>query len=163
MRRYIAGSAPWILVITLACGGEGGGETVETPQAPAAAEPAAPAPAPAAAEPAAPAQAPAPADLPEGVTAEMVQAGSTLFAGSVCTACHGPQGGGVQGIGPDLTDSTWLTGDGSFASIAQVITEGVPVPVEHPGPMPPMGGNLGLTVQQVRELAAYVYSISRAG
>jgi len=101
--------------------------------------------------------------LPSGVTQEMVQAGSTAFATSVCSACHGPQATGAQGIGPNLTDQTWLNTDGSYESIVQVINTGVAQPKESPTPMPPKGGNSAMTEQQVRELAAYIYSRSHGG
>ena len=101
--------------------------------------------------------------LPAGVTQEMVQAGSTMFGTSICASCHGPQATGVQGIGPDLTDQTWLNGDGSFESIVQIINTGVPQPKEAPTPMPPKGGNTALTDQQVQQLAAYIYSRSHGG
>jgi hypothetical protein len=42
----------------------------------------------------------------------------------------------------------------------QVVTNGVPQPKQHPAPMPPKGG-APLTDQQVRAVAAYVFSISR--
>jgi len=98
--------------------------------------------------------------LPEGVTAEMAQAGATLYTGGTCAGCHGPQGQGAPGIGPSLADATWLNGDGSFESIVQLITDGVPTPKEHPGPMPAKGGNATLTDEQVRQIAAHVYQLS---
>jgi mono/diheme cytochrome c family protein len=102
-------------------------------------------------------------DLPAGVTPDMVQAGSSMFATSVCGACHGPQGAGVPGVGPNLTDDAWLNVDGGFESIVQVINDGVPQPKESATPMPPKGGNAGLTDEQVRQLAAYIYAQSHDG
>ena len=103
------------------------------------------------------------AALPPGVTQEMVQAGSTAFGTSVCAACHGPAGAGMQGLGPNLTDQTWLNTDGSYDGIVQVINTGVAQPKEAQTPMPAKGGNTALTDPQVRQLAAYIYSRSHGG
>lgn len=40
-----------------------------------------------------------------------------------CAACHGPDGGG--GIGPNLTDSYWIHGNGSLLDLVQVVSDGV--------------------------------------
>jgi mono/diheme cytochrome c family protein len=102
------------------------------------------------------------AQLPEGVTPEMVTAGQQIFAGvGICMTCHGPDATGTP-LAPNLTDQTWINVDGSYEQIVQLVTTGVPQPVEHPSPMPPMGG-AQLTEQQIREVAAYVYSLSHGG
>jgi cytochrome c oxidase cbb3-type subunit 3 len=49
-------------------------------------------------------------------------AGAEIF-GQYCAACHGASATG--GIGPDLTDATWIHG-GTLADITRTITEGVP-------------------------------------
>ena len=49
--------------------------------------------------------------------------------------------------------------DGSWAGIAKTITEGVAQPKKYRSPMPAMGG-AQLTPQQVKEVAAYVWSTS---
>jgi mono/diheme cytochrome c family protein len=150
MNRSTAWGTALCFAAAMACGGGEDAEMeAEGPEAPPAA-----APAPAPTTPA------APGNLPEGVTAEMAAAGATLYAGGVCAACHGPTAEGVQGLGPNLTDATWLNIDGSFESIVQVITNGVPTPKEAAGPMPPKGGNASLTDEQVRQLAAHVYAVS---
>ena len=99
-------------------------------------------------------------DLPEGVTQEQAQQGRQLFTGSGgCAACHGPNATGTQ-LAPDLTDAEWINISGrNFDEIVQLIHTGVPQPKQHPGPMPPMGGQ-NLTEEQVQALAAYVYGIS---
>lgn len=100
------------------------------------------------------------ADLPEGVTQEQFQEGRQLFTGQgACHACHGPQATGTQ-LAPDLTDDEWLNVSGrDYDEIVELIQTGVPQPVEHPGPMPPMGG-ASLDDQQINALAAYVVGIS---
>jgi mono/diheme cytochrome c family protein len=99
-------------------------------------------------------------DLPEGVTQEMVAAGQTLFGGAgLCFACHGANGTGGP-LAPALNDSDWLHIDGDYDAIVQLINAGVPAPIQYPAAMAPRGG-AQITDDQVREVAAYVYSISR--
>jgi len=138
-------------LVLSACGG-GDAPSTENTAASAPAEMAAEASAPAAAG----------AALPAGVTAAMVSAGGTLFPTQICASCHGPDGRGLDGLGPNLTDATWLNSDGSFEAIVQTITVGVPEPKSVPVMMPPKGGNAALTDAQVRELAAWIYSASHA-
>ena len=56
----------------------------------------------------------------------------------------------------------WLNGDGSLAFIEHTVTTGVPQPKSHPAPMPPMGG-ASLSPEQIKAVAAYVYSLSHKG
>lgn len=53
-----------------------------------------------------------------------LQNGTAVYTTN-CVACHGMNGEG--GIGPNLTDSYWINGDGSFNEIVKVIRDGVPV------------------------------------
>lgn len=106
-------------------------------------------------EPAAPA-----GELPEGVTQEMVNQGQQVFTGTTCFTCHGPDGSGTT-LAPNLRSGPWLNIErGDLAEIEAIIRSGVASPVQFPAPMPPMGG-ANLTDDQVRNVAAYVYSISR--
>lgn len=93
---------------------------------------------------------------------QLVALGDSIFhgqvAGGTCTACHGQDAKGTA-VAPNLTDSEWLNGDGSYDFIVQTITTGVPKPKQHPAPMPPRGGAT-LTDDQVKAVAAYVYSLS---
>jgi mono/diheme cytochrome c family protein len=100
------------------------------------------------------------ADLPPGVTQEMVEEGQRLY-GTVCTACHGPAGTGTP-VGPALNDTQWVAITGTYDELLNVIHAGVPRPRQYPGAMPPMGGG-SFTDEQVRAIAAYVYALSRAG
>ena len=124
------------------------------------------APKPAAAAPK-PADAPKPAAAPPAPAGgaqspQQVALGDSIFhgqvAGGTCTACHGQDAKGTA-VAPNLTDSEWLNGDGSYDFIVQTITNGVPKPKQHPAPMPPKGG-ASLTDDQVKAAAAYVYSLS---
>ena len=98
--------------------------------------------------------------LPEGVTQEMVTAGQQVFSSNGnCMTCHGQAGAGTP-LAPVLADADWLHIDGSYDAIRQIIQTGVPQPQQFPAPMPPMGG-AQLSDEQIRSLAAYVYTLSR--
>ena len=93
----------------------------------------------------------------------MVKLGARVYSGQVggaaCTGCHGDHGQGSP-LGPALTAHQWLWSDGSYAGIQKTITDGVPQPKKYRSPMPAMGG-AQLSADQVKALAAYIYSISR--
>lgn len=137
-----------ILALGAACGGDGGAPA-EQAQPPAAETPA-PEAAPAALT----------MDLPEGVTAAMVAQGETIFTGTgICYTCHMP--GGVGGpLAPNLTDDEWLNVDGSYEAIVNLVTTGVPEPVEHPGIMLPKGGT-NISDEDVRAVASYVWTLNK--
>jgi len=114
---------------------------------------------PPAATPPTPAAGTIPAELPPGVTAEMVSEGQRLYGG-VCVACHGQAGTGGP-LGPALNDQNWIHISGEFDEIVAITTTGVAQPRQYPAPMPPMGGG-NYTPDQVRAISAYVYSISHS-
>ena len=80
--------------------------------------------------------------------------------GALCAACHGPQAKGIAGIGPDLTDKTWLHGDGSPEFLRRIIGEGVTKPKKVAAVMPPNGGGK-LSAAQLEAVAAYVASLQK--
>ncbi len=100
--------------------------------------------------------------LPEGVTPEMVAQGKEIFAGvGLCYVCHGGDGTGMPGMGANLTDDEWVQGDGTYEGIIQTIMTGVDVDKSTTGTvMPPKGGS-SITDDQVKAVAAYVYSLSK--
>lgn len=51
-------------------------------------------------------------------------AGKSIFD-STCAACHTTDGGGVVGLGPNLTDKYWKNSNGSRDGIIKTITDGV--------------------------------------
>ena len=81
--------------------------------------------------------------------------------GALCVTCHGPQAKGVPGIGPDLTDGSWLHGDGSLASIRTIIRAGVTAPKKTAAIMPPYGGS-PLDANQLEAVATYIHSLNPA-
>jgi len=60
--------------------------------------------------------------LAKAATPEAIASGQAIYT-SNCIGCHGPALKG--GIGPDLTDGTWIYG-GGLADINKTVTEGVP-------------------------------------
>lgn len=87
--------------------------------------------------------------------------GRQLF-GDNCAACHGRDGKGRANY-PDLTDDDWLWGGGPQL-IEQTMRVGINT--QHPqsrvGQMPAFGRDQMLDTNQVRSVAAYVYSLSHA-
>lgn len=145
--RFNKWAAVAVMVVLAACAKDEGGEAAEE-TAPAA-------------ETAAPEQtAPAPSAvaLPAGVTQDDVTQGQQIFASTGnCFTCHGPDAKGGQ-LAPNLSDGEWLNIGGTFDEIQTVIKTGVATPKQHPAPMPAMGG-AQLSDDQVKQVAAYVYSL----
>lgn len=96
---------------------------------------------------------------PAGVTPAAIAKGDTIFhKAGLCYACHGTNAEGA--VGPNLTDAEWLHGDGSYDMIVATVTSGVPADKAKKGiPMPPKGGS-SITDDDVKAVAAYVYSLS---
>jgi cbb3-type cytochrome c oxidase subunit III len=99
------------------------------------------------------------AAAPAGVTPATIAKGDTIYHKTgLCYACHGSNAEGA--VGPNLTDAEWLHGDGSYEMIVATVTSGVPADKAKKGvPMPPKGGS-SITEEEVKAVAAYVYSLS---
>ena len=110
-----------------------------------------PTPAPAAQAAAAPADA-----LPAGDPAK----GQELFV-PTCGACHGPEGKGVQGLGKDMTTSTFIAEKTDADLLAFVKVGRAPDdPLNTTGVlMPPKGGNPALTDAQLMDIIAFIRTI----
>lgn len=85
--------------------------------------------------------------------------GRQLF-GDNCAACHGRDGKGGSNY-PDLTDNDWLWGGGPDL-IEQTMRVGINAahPDSRIGQMPAFGRDEMLDRNQVRSVAAYVYSLT---
>ena len=96
---------------------------------------------------------------PAEVTPAAVAKGDTIFHKTgLCYACHGANAEGT--VGPSLTDAEWLHGDGSYDMIVATVTAGVPKEKAKSGiAMPPKGGS-SISDEDVKAVAAYVYSLS---
>ena len=93
------------------------------------------------------------------VTPELIAQGEKIYQGAgLCYACHGSNAQGA--VGPNLADSEWIHSKGSFEDIVEQVTKGVPKEESKTGvPMPPKGGS-SISEQEIRAVAAYVYSLS---
>ncbi|MDF1838388.1 MAG: cbb3-type cytochrome c oxidase N-terminal domain-containing protein [Planctomycetota bacterium] len=72
--------------------------------------------------------------------------------GTLCAACHKPDGSGQMGLGPNLTDKHWKNAK-KLTDIFDVISNGVPTTA--------MAAQRGLDKDQRVLMAAYVVSLSR--
>ena len=83
--------------------------------------------------------------------------GRKVFLGKGnCATCHGQNLKGGP-LAPDLTDAQWLHVDGSLEAIEKLVRTGVPKPLKHPAPMPPMGGGT-LSEQELKAVSAFVHA-----
>ncbi len=101
------------------------------------------------------------AQLPEGVTQQMIDQGKAIFNGAgICMVCHGTDAKGMPNLGANLTDDEWNQGDGSYEAIIEIIKAGVSSDKSSSGTvMPPKGGSQ-INDEQLRAVAAYVWSLS---
>ena len=96
---------------------------------------------------------------PAGITPELIAQGDKVFHGpGNCYACHGTNAQGA--VGPNLTDAEWLHSKGTFDDLVAQVNHGVPKEESKSGiPMPPKGGS-SISDDDVKAVAAYVYSLS---
>ena len=89
----------------------------------------------------------------------LIARGDSVYHGpGNCYACHGAKGVGL--VGPSLTDAEWIHSKGSYEEIMVQIGQGVPKEKAKSGiPMPPKGGST-ISDEDVKAVAAYVYSLS---
>ena len=81
--------------------------------------------------------------------------GQALFQTS-CSACHGPEGKGVPGLGKDMTGSEFIAGK-SDAELIEFIKQGRDPsdPLNSTGvAMPPKGGNPSLSDEDLQNIVA---------
>lgn len=80
---------------------------------------------------------------------------------TVCIACHGPGGVGVEGLGKPFTTSEFLL-TVSDQELLEFVKTGRPI--SHPDnttgvDMPPKGGNPALTDEQLLDIIAYIRTL----
>ena len=91
---------------------------------------------------------------------EVVTQGEQLFV-SACSACHGVDARGIQGLGKDLVDSEFVTTTDDDA-LVDFVTMGRPIwdPANTTGvDMPPKGGNPALTEDDLYAIVAYLRTL----
>lgn len=97
--------------------------------------------------------------VPEGATQAMVDKGNEIFHKTgLCYACHGQDAKGL--VGPNLTDDVWIHSKGTYPELVAQIMKGVPKEESKSGvPMPAKGGST-ISDDDVKAVAAYVWSLS---
>lgn len=89
-------------------------------------------------------------------------AGKEIFD-SICSACHGPEGEGVEGLGKDFTTSDFVAGK-TNAELVEFIKVGRDPsdPLNTTGvAMPPKGGNPALSDEDLYNVVAFVRSLHK--
>jgi disulfide bond formation protein DsbB len=89
-------------------------------------------------------------------------AGQKLFT-STCSACHGPAGEGLPGLGKDMTTSEFIAGKSDEELVAFIKVGRDPSdPLNTTGvAMPPKGGNPALSDEDLYHLIAYIRTIHK--
>jgi mono/diheme cytochrome c family protein len=97
--------------------------------------------------------------LPQGVTQGLIDKGNGIFhKDGLCYACHGADAKGM--VGPNLTDDVWIHSKGSYDEIVAQVMKGVTKEESKSGVvMPPKGGS-SISDDDVKAVAAYVWSLS---
>ncbi len=89
-------------------------------------------------------------------------AGEKLFM-SICTACHGPDGQGLPGLGKDLVMSEFVTNktDSELVEFIKV-GRGPNDPLNTTGvTMPPKGGNPNFSDEDLYHIVAYIRTLQK--
>ena len=100
-------------------------------------------------------------ERPSGVTDAAVSRGQPLYVGKGnCANCHGAAGEGTE-EGVPLARGKWELGDGSYAWLQKIIRHsGIGARGRDGDPMPMRGPTL-LSPEEIDDVAAYVWTISR--
>lgn len=75
----------------------------------------------------------------------------------VCAQCHGVAARGVNFLGADLKTSAFFN-ESDEAAIIQLIEQGKPATADRPA-MPPKGGRLNMTEDDIRDIIAYIHAL----
>jgi disulfide bond formation protein DsbB len=82
---------------------------------------------------------------------------------TACSACHGPEGAGVPGLGKDMTQSEFIAGK-TDDELVEFIKAGRPASdsLNTTGvDMPPKGGNPALSDEDLYDIVAYIRSLQK--
>lgn len=91
---------------------------------------------------------------------DAVASGEEVF-NSTCTACHGADGTGIEGLGPDLHGNEFAAGlsDDELVDFLEV-GRAIDSPDNTSGvAMPPKGGNPSLTEDDLADVVAYLRTL----
>lgn len=86
--------------------------------------------------------------------------GEELF-NSTCSACHGPGGTGIEGLGKDMTTSEFIAGKTDTDLITFIkLGRSTSDPLNTTGvDMPPKGGNPSLSDDNLNDIVTYIRTI----
>ncbi len=86
--------------------------------------------------------------------------GKELFDGT-CSACHGPGGVGIEGLGKDMTTSEFIAGQTDSDLITFIkLGRSTSDPLNTTGvDMPPKGGNPSLSEEDLNDIVTYIRTI----
>ncbi len=96
-----------------------------------------------------------------GPTSGNATAGAEIFA-SVCSACHGPTGEGIPGLGPSFVGNAFIAGRADDELVG-FLTVGRPAddPANTTGvAMPPKGGNPSLSDDDLHDIVAFLRTLN---
>jgi disulfide bond formation protein DsbB len=86
--------------------------------------------------------------------------GKQIFL-TLCATCHGPEGGGVKGLGKNLVTSEYVhkASDEQLVAMIEMGREAKD-PLNTTGiAMPPKGGNAALTPKDIQDVVAFVRTL----
>lgn len=88
------------------------------------------------------------------------EAGKQIFA-STCSACHGPEGKGIEGLGKDMTTSEFIESQTDDQLVEFIKVGRDPSdPANTTGvAMPPKGGNPALTDDDLYNVVAFIRTL----
>jgi mono/diheme cytochrome c family protein len=99
---------------------------------------------------------------PRGITDSTIALGRSLYGGKGdCAKCHGDSGEGTP-EGASLNSGPWKVGSGSYEGILHVVRHSGIAARGWDGDPLPMRGPTLLSADEVKVVAGYVWSISRA-
>ena len=86
--------------------------------------------------------------------------GEELFS-TTCSACHGPGGVGVEGLGKDMTESEFIASQTDADLITFIkLGRSTSDPLNTTGvDMPPKGGNPSLSEEDLNDIVTYIRTI----
>lgn len=93
---------------------------------------------------------------PAQTSAPSAAQGRSLYI-QVCAQCHGMDARGHKFLGADLKTSVFFNQSPEDEVVAMIVA-GKPATADRPA-MPPKGGRLSLTEQDIRDIIAYIHSL----
>jgi len=101
--------------------------------------------------------------FPPSAVDSLAERGGKIFHGVArCAVCHGDDGRGTED-GPDLTDATWIHGDGTYGGILGMVHHGVARRDAETGRPMPIRGWEPVDDAAAAAVAVYVWTLSHGG